>query len=374
MVLLSAVLVAHVAVLDGKAMLAPARGGTIVASRNAAVLAGDTIWTQPGSRAEIEFDPNVALRLDGGSRALIVGLAYGRREIRLEAGQVAASMLREDDAPQIDAPQVTLRATKPGLYRIAVAAGQTIVDVRRGSMLIGTPNGTQVLGPGEEVSIGGSASQPDLQYGTAPPTDAFDAYNATLDAALLAASTDRRLPSALAGYANLQAYGTWLTLKPYGIVWQPNEYGGWAPYHLGRWFWRSETGWMWIARESWGWLTYHYGAWAYDATHGWVWVAPRARAPAWSPANAVFFTLATAGRTTSIGWLPLAPSEAFHAHLSQYRNAAARGGITTIGVSDFYSGNFSRLSTPPSGSLPGGAHLTAPAPPRRSQSAPSSNR
>jgi hypothetical protein len=374
MVLVAALLVAHVGVLDGSAAVASARGASFVALRNTPLLAGDTLSTQPNSRLEVEFDPNVALRLGSSSRAQIVGLAYGAREIRLDAGRISVSMLREDDAPQVDTPQVTLRATKPGLYRVTVSGGETIVNVRRGTLLIRTPNGSQVLGSGEQVTVGGVSSQPDLQYASPAPPDAFDAYNATLDAALLSAQHDWCLPSALAGYANLQAYGRWLTLKPYGLVWEPSEYAGWAPYRLGRWLWRSETGWTWIPRESWGWLTYHYGAWAYEPTHGWIWVPPHTRAPAWLPSSAVFFTIVSGGHTSSVGWVPLAPDEPLHAQLAQYRNAHVRGGITLMSSAQFYSGDFSRISTPPAGTIPYGAHLSAPPPRRGYQSAPSPRR
>ncbi len=374
MVFLIATLVAHVSVVDGRAAIVRAGGGAVAALRNAPLLVGDTLLTHRGSRAEIQFDPNVAVRLDQSTRVQIIGLAYGRREVRVIAGSVAASMLREDDAPKIDTPPVGLQPVKPGLYRVTVTAGQADIDVRRGTMMIRTPNGSQVLTPGETVSVTGPSAQPDLHYGSPQPSDAFDAYNASRDAAILAAQREWRLPSSLAGYVNLREYGSWITLKSYGIAWRPREYPGWAPYRLGRWFWRSGTGWVWIPRESWGWLPYHYGAWKYDVRQGWCWIPPRSRFPAWSASTAIFFALIRHGRTQSIGWLPLAPGEPFRSTLGSYRNARSPGAITLLAVGDFYAGLFSKLSAPPPNRIPAGARLEEPPSPRRYHSVPSPSR
>jgi hypothetical protein len=361
MVLLTALLVAHISALDGRATIAREGARSSAALRNEPVLTGDTIATFPGSRAEIQLDPNVCLRLDQSSRVQIVALAYGRREVRLVTGNAAISMLRADDAPQIDTPVVALHPAKPGLYRVAASGGQTTIDARSGTILVSTPNGTQVLQPGEDVTASGSPQAPVLQYAAAPPSDAFDAYNANRDTAILAAQKETHLSPALAGYANLAAYGGWIAVKGYGTAWRPHEFAGWAPYHSGSWRWRSQTGWVWIPREPWGWLPFHYGGWAYDSKYGWCWIPPRTRDPSWTPANAIFFATISAGRTQDIGWVPLAPGEPTHAHLADYRNARSRGAITLVTIAQFRAGHFSRPSFPTLSQL-GTTYQRAPSP------------
>jgi hypothetical protein len=335
-VIASAILVAHIAALDGNASLDSARNRRTVAFRNAPIFQGDALVTGAGSRAEVRFDPNVAVRLDENAELRVVNLVYGRREVALLSGSLASAILRSDDGPQIDTPQATLQANVAGLYRVRVDAAGTTVDVRRGTLFVSTPNGREVLSPGEQVTITGTSAAPSLHYNSAPSPDAFDAYDAVRDAALARSQA-----------GDLDAYGSWVQLKRYGRAWQPREYAGWAPYKLGRWLWRSESGWTWISRESWGWTPYHYGAWTDDAKYGWCWVPPRSRDTAWAPSTAAFFALVVRGRTQSIGWVPLAPGESSHSNLGGYRNATGRGGITLAAYGAFTSGDFSRLSSPP---------------------------
>jgi hypothetical protein len=360
MALIAALFIAHISMLDGRASVTTAQGRTFHALRNMPLVASDTIATQANSRLEIQLDPNVSLRLDQGSRLELVALAYGKRDVRLFAGTIAVSMLRPDDAPHIDTPPAVLEPEKPGSYRVALTEGSVTTLVRNGTLSILTPNGNQVLSPREQVTIAGTRSQPELEYGKPPPPDTFDAYNAARDNAIAAAEQQPQLPHSLNGYANLADYGNWTTLAPYGQVWQPREYPGWAPYQLGRWFRRSETGWTWIAKESWGWIPYHYGAWIYDAALGWCWIPPSSANARWSPSNAAFFAVIARGHTTKVGWLPLAPQETAHAKLDQYRNVRGRGALTLLWVGDFYSGNFSSIVTQPLQKLPRSIRIQTP--------------
>lgn len=370
---LSPSLPAHVSVLDGRATIARTEGGTVVALRNAPLLAGDGFVTATGARAEIQFDGSVTLRLDGGTQVQIVSLATYDREIRLVRGTIGLAIAGNGDAPQIDTPSVVLRPHHEGLYRIAVgASGESIASAHSGTLSLITPNGTQLLDPGERVFVQGPAASPQFSYGAAVADDAFDRLNQTLDAAHTAANGAAHLPRALAGYANLAAYGTWVTLKPYGAAWSPHEFPGWAPYHDGRWFWRRGIGWTWISGESWGWLPYHYSGWIDDPSHGWCWIPPRAAT--WSPGNAIFFSVVTSGRTQSIGWVPLAPNEAFHAKLADYRNVHARGGVDLLSDAKFYAGDFSRLEIAPLDTLTGRIALRAPRAPAENAGLPRSRR
>lgn len=352
------VLAAHVSVLQGNATIARAEGGRIVALRNAPLLAGDAFATLSGAQGEIEIDPRDFVRLDGETGVQVLSLAPQRRDLRLMTGTIELSISRNGDAPSVETPALPLVPDAPGLYRISVAGTSTTLLTEEGSLRVVTPNGTQYLGPGEQLTIDGTSSAPHLHYASPPAPDAFDAFNQARDE-----SAHRDI---------FALYGTWVKLQTYGLAWRPREYSGWAPYRSGRWLWRKAFGWTWIARESWGWTPYHSGAWMYDSKLGWCWVPPRLRsAISQQSSNAVFFALVSNGRTQSIGWTPSAPGEPFHAQLSAYRNARAPGGVTLLGVDAFYSGNFSRLSTPPYVKLPTGAHMQAPLPPQLHHKAPS---
>ncbi len=355
------VLAAHVSVLQGNGTITRAEGGRIVALRNAPVLDGDAFATLTGAQGEIALDARDFVRLDGETGVQILSLTPHERDLRLTTGTIELSVSAADDAPHVETPLLPLTPDTPGLYRISVSGTSTTVLTEQGSLRVLTPNGIEYLAPGEQLTIDGTASAPHLHYASPPARDLFDAFNQARDES---ESTD-----------TFKAYGTWVHLKSYGAAWQPREYPGWAPYRSGRWLWRKDFGWTWIARESWGWVPYHSGAWVYDAKRGWCWVAPRVSAsPSWQSSNAVFFAIVQDGRTQSIGWTPQAPGEPFHAHLSDYENAQAHGGVTLLGVAAFYSGNFSRLSTPPYERLPSGIRMQAPLPPQLHHNAPSPSR
>jgi len=72
-------------------------------------------------------------------------------------------------------------------------------------------------------------------------------------------------------FEDLQFWGQWHDLAPYGWVWRPTVVLGWRPYGNGHWLW-SDLGWTWVSYEPFGWATYHYGFWAYDFAWGWVWI------------------------------------------------------------------------------------------------------
>lgn len=357
--MLLAVLVAHLSVVDGAADIRAQRGREVAATRNAPVVSGDTLGTGASGFAEVQLDPNVALRLGGDTRVQVVALAYGARDVRLLAGSLAVSVLRSDDAPRIETPSVTLRPRTVGLYYADLSGGVVSVAVQRGKLLLDTPDGAQALAPGERVFAGGDAARPILRYAAPARDPDRDAENARRDAAMATALRDSHLPSSIGGYVNLASYGRWTTLAGYPNAWRPNEYAGWAPYHLGAWLWRDAIGWTWVARESWGWLPYHYGAWIHDAQHGWCWVPPRDRAASWSAANAAFFSTTSAG-TQSIGWVPLSPGEGFARSLSGYRNAFVRGGIELMTFRDFRNSDYARVFSPRLSALRGRVVMRAP--------------
>ncbi|HKQ61301.1 MAG TPA: DUF6600 domain-containing protein, partial [Candidatus Polarisedimenticolaceae bacterium] len=103
-------------------------------------------------------------------------------------------------------------------------------------------------------------------------------------------------------YDDLDPYGDWLWVEPYGWVWAPGAVDPfWRPYTVGRWAW-SDVGWTWVSEENWGWACYHYGRWTRAARHGWVWIPGNVWAPAW---------VAWRHGPGVVGWAPLPPEVGF---------------------------------------------------------------
>ncbi len=100
------------------------------------------------------------------------------------------------------------------------------------------------------------------------------------------------------GIDDLDAYGMWITLPPYGSAWRPNVSVGWAPYYYGHWDY-TPPNWTWVSYEPFGWIVYHYGNWLYTPGYNWVWIPGNGP---WSPARVEWMTYEDVA-----GWAPLPP-------------------------------------------------------------------
>lgn len=99
----------------------------------------------------------------------------------------------------------------------------------------------------------------------------------------------------------LEPYGDWVLIEPYGYVFRPDvNTVAWRPYEHGWWEPSDVFGWIWNSDEPFGWLTYHYGTWLYDDFQGWVWTPGVQWGPAW---------VAWVSVGDWIGWAPLSPVE-----------------------------------------------------------------
>jgi len=72
-------------------------------------------------------------------------------------------------------------------------------------------------------------------------------------------------------FADLDFYGQWFWVEPYGWTWRPTVVFEWRPFLHGHWIW-TEYGWTWVSYEPFGWATCHYGWWAYEFGLGWIWI------------------------------------------------------------------------------------------------------
>ncbi|MEO5987944.1 MAG: DUF6600 domain-containing protein [Candidatus Eisenbacteria bacterium] len=110
------------------------------------------------------------------------------------------------------------------------------------------------------------------------------------------------LPPALRVFHDeLEPYGDWVLIEPYGYVFRPDvNTVAWRPYEYGWWEPSDVFGWIWSSDEPFGWLTYHYGTWFRDDFQGWVWAPGVEWGPAW---------VAWVSVGDWIGWAPLSPIE-----------------------------------------------------------------
>lgn len=79
-------------------------------------------------------------------------------------------------------------------------------------------------------------------------------------------------------FEDLDYYGLWYEIQPFGWVWRPTVVLEWQPYYHGEWI-MTVAGWTWVSYEPFGWAVYHYGYWVKDFALGWVWVPDYEWAP-----------------------------------------------------------------------------------------------
>jgi len=155
------------------------------------------------------------------------------------------------------------------------------------------------------------------QTGPAPPPGEFDQWCAARDQREAQLEAVRYVPRDMVGYEDLDAYGSWRMVPPYGMVWVPGGVAtGWAPYHSGHWAWVDPWGWTWIDDAPWGFAPFHYGRWGFAGY--WFWIPGQMMArPVYAPALVAFvggpgFGMSAAfGGGGGVAWFALGPGEPY---------------------------------------------------------------
>lgn len=373
--------VARVSLINGDVSIRRSDSGDwVAAAPNSPLVAADQVLTGPGSRAEVQFDYANFLRLSSDTEIRIAQLENRRYQIQVARGTVMVDVLRESEADfEVDTPNVSVRPVKRGMYRITVTPdGDSEITVREGEAEAFTPRGTERLRSGRTMLVRGSADSPDYQMVRAPDRDEWDRWNDERDKRLERSNAYQYVSRDIYGADDLDGYGRWVNVPPYGWVWSPSGVAvDWAPYRYGRWGWVDYYGWTWISSDPWGWAPYHYGRWFYGAPYGWCWYpGPRHNRYYWRPALVGFFGYGGRGVNIgvgfgfgNVGWVPLAPYETFHPWYGRryyggyrnptlvnnnitvinntnivnvYRNARGGRGVSGIGADDFVRGRSPR--------------------------------
>src|SRR5260370_14006568 len=245
------------------------------ATLNYPVVAGESFWTEPQARAEIQVGP-AEFRLDESTGLDIVALddasthlgrAQGTINVHLRAappGGVAgltshgAIMLVEAGSYHIEAGQLTSDGPAD---RMAV----TVLEGR--AQVSGTRRSIDIL-PGESAVLNGNPVGITLVEGNSTPFDDWALERERREEALAAT---RYVSPETTGYQDLDDYGQWLTEPAYGTVWYPRRpRAGWAPYRYGPLAWVAPGGGTWIDDAPWGFAPFPSGRWVFiGRRRGW---------------------------------------------------------------------------------------------------------
>src|ERR1019366_3587541 len=279
------------------------------ATVNTPVVIGDRVSTGNRSRAEIQLDHANVLRMSDESTANIVNLS--RTQIQLQVGQglVNYDVMKGGEADvEINTPNVAIhpQMNNEGSYRILVNSdGETIVDVRKGSVEISTPQGSTQVERDQRITIQGNADNAQYQVASADTRDEWDKWNSDRDHAIESAESWQHTNPYYTGSQDLDAYGHWSDVPDYGSLWFPTAAAGWAPYRDGRWGFEPYYGWSFVYGGRWGW-------WPGPIYGGYR--------PIWAPAYVSFMGFGGGGWGVgigfgfgggfgSVGWLPIGPGD-----------------------------------------------------------------
>ncbi len=361
--------VARLSLINGDVSVRRGDSGDMVAAAlNAPLVVEDALITGAGSRAELQFDWANMIRLSGDTEVRLAQLDTNRYLLEVARGLVTFRVEHNSDADvEISTPSVSVRPSQVGSYRILVRDdGESEITVRSGAADIFTPQGSEQLGPGRTMLARGAASGPEFQTVAEIAHDDWDRWNEDRDRYYGQTDAYRYVDHSVYGAEDLGNYGSWVDVPPYGDVWSPRVDAGWAPYYNGSWGWEDYYGWTWMSYDPWGWAPFHYGRWFWGSGYGWCWYPGGLRSRQyWSPGLVAFVGWGGGGVGLGfgrVGWIPLAPHEAYYpwygrglyrgyrnggyigdsVHIvnntniyNAYRNARAANGITGMEASQF---------------------------------------
>lgn len=327
--------VARVSLLNGDVSVRRGDSGDWVAAAvNAPLVVEDTLATGVNSRAEVQFDWANLIRVAPESEIRLAELDNLRYNVQVARGLVTFRVERDSDADvEISTPSVSVRPMKKGSYRIYVRDdGETEITVRSGEAEVFTPTGSQRLKSGRTLLARGSAADPEYRIVAAADRDGWDRWNEDRDRYYGRANAYRYVNRSVYGVEDLDGYGSWIYVAPYGYVWTPRVAVGWSPYYYGRWSWIDWYGWSWVSYDPWGWAPYHYGRWFYHGSRWCWWPGGLYTRHYWSPGLVAFVGWGGWGGFHAglgighIGWIPLAPYEPYypwygHGYYRGYRNS-----------------------------------------------------
>ena len=324
--------VARLADADGNVSFNPA--GTddwVNAVVNRPMTTGDKLWTDEGSRAELNLDSAV-IRLSDHTGFSFLNLTDQITQVRLTEGTlyIRVRRLGDDETFEVDTPNLAFSILRPGRYRINVNEGgdATIVDVRDGQGEVTGGGSAYTVHAGEEGMFNGTDQLDADVEGVRPDRDDFDRWCNDRDLREEHSASARYVSDDVVGYQDLDEYGGWRQVPEYGTVWFPHTVVvGWAPYRYGHWVWVSPWGWTWVDDAPWGFAPFHYGRWVVvGGVWGWVPVAPRPVVvgavyvrPVYAPALVAWVGGAHWGVGVAVGggpaagvaWFPLGPRDVY---------------------------------------------------------------
>ena len=313
---------ARLAYLSGNVSFAPAgEDDWDQAAINRPMTAGDRLWSDQGSRAEIQLG-GTTVRVGDSTAVSLLNLDDDIAQLQLTEGrlQVRVRRLEQGQSVEVDTPHLAFTLREPGAYRIDVDPDgrATTIAMREGQGEVSGEGVAYWVQPGQVQRFVGDA-QPDESFASAPPPDDFDGWATSREQRVVQSVSAQYVSPDVIGYEDLDDDGSWSVDVSYGNVWYPRAVPvGWAPYRNGHWTWVDPWGWTWVDDMRWGFAVSHYGRWA-NIRGRWGWIpGPRRERAYYAPALVAFvggpnfsLSISTGGASAGVAWFPLGPREVY---------------------------------------------------------------
>src|ERR1039458_2228245 len=307
--------VARLGYIEGSVSFQPAgEPDWVQAVPNRPMTTGDHLWADKESRAELQLGSSV-IRLSENTGVSFLNLDDHTVQLQLSSGAINIRVRRldQDDAFEIDTPNLAFTVSEPGNYRLNASddGTYTVVNLRDGGGQA-TGNGqTYTLHAGQQGTFSGTDSlNADVENIGGP--DQFDSWASGRDRRYDDSRSAKYLSHDVVGYEDLDDNGDWRDDPSYGHVWFPTRVeAGWAPYHTGHWDWIAPWGYTWVDDSAWGYAPFHYGRWV-TVGGRWGWIAgPVDVRAVYAPALVLFIGGGPGGWGGNVGWFPLGPREVY---------------------------------------------------------------
>jgi hypothetical protein len=317
--------VARMQFMDGQVSIQP--GGVndwVAGTLNRPMTTGDNVWTDKGSKAELNVGTGV-FRMGAETSVTLANVADQTTQLQLHQGTLNLRVrhLYDGETYEVDTPNMAFTIQKPGDYRFDVDpnADTSYVTVWKGEGNATGDGPSVAVRQGDRAKFSNGTSMA-YNVDRAPGYDQFDQWAMSRDQRMDNSQSAKYVSPDVIGSSDLDDYGKWQNNNQYGNVWVPNDQNNdLQPYTNGNWTYEQPYGWTWVGYEPWGFAPYHYGRWVYGGW-GWGW-APGPYAywgrPYYAPALVAWYGGGWGGGFGwgigfggGWGWCPLGFGEAFH--------------------------------------------------------------
>src|SRR5579863_406268 len=179
--------------------------------QNSTLTTGDRVYTDQGSRAELEAGP-FAVRLSEATDLTIANLNDQIMQLGLAQGTIGVSVfqLPSGNTVEVDTPNGALTIQGAGDYRVDTNPndGSTLVSVNSGSLEVSGGDVSQTVGSGQSVRLTGT-NPIQIANVAQPAQDSFDQWGQSLNGPLASSVSAQYVSRDTPGYNDLDHSGRW---------------------------------------------------------------------------------------------------------------------------------------------------------------------